>query len=98
MKEANDDNTIEDIESGKDESSYVDDLHPIYQKLRADGHMDVILKMRHDPVQLEAAEKVTSALVSQLAPVFETVEKFKNDPAALDKLKKAIASFAKTQS
>ena len=98
MKEENDGSTTEDVENDKAESSYVDDLHPIYQKLRADGHMDAVLKMRHDPVQLEAAEKVTSALVSQLAPAFEAVEKVKNDPVELEKLRKAIASWAKTQS
>tara|TARA_R110002060_G_scaffold3250_13_gene5145 strand:- start:370 stop:666 length:297 start_codon:yes stop_codon:yes gene_type:complete len=98
MKEENDDNITEDIENDKGESSYVDGLHPLYQRLRADGHMDAILKMRHDPVQLEAAEKVTAALVSQLAPALEAVEKVKNDPVELAKLRKAIASWAKTRS
>ena len=97
-EEPNDDTTEDTAKDANAKHDYVDDLHPLYQKLRAAGHMDAILKMRHDPVQLEAAEKLAAATISGIAPMMEDVERIKEDPVALDKLKKAMASWAKTQS
>ena len=54
---------------------YVKDLHPIYQRARADGLFDTILMMEHKSGSLEVAEKLTSGMASKFEPVFDLIKK-----------------------
>ena len=93
------DNDVDNSDEGStDQPEYVKKLDPLYQRLREGGTLDNILNLTHDPVQLEAAEKLASHITSQYASAFHTLENISKDPDMADKLRHAIMTHVtKTQ-